>query len=66
MNFEMLVALAVFTNKAVTWSDVDRVIKAFARAGVEVPDDIQEAFAILEADLDHMLATAPPEVMGQA
>lgn len=66
MNFEMLVALAVFTNKAITWSDVDRVIKSFAQAGVKVPDDIQEAFAILEADLDEMLATAPPEVMGQA
>ena len=66
MDFEILVALAVFTEKAVTWSRVSEAIADFNRRGALVPSDIQEAFDLLGDDLDQMLATAPPEVVGLA
>ena len=66
MNFEMLVGLAIFTEKAVTWSEVNEAIAEHNRRGAAVPVDILEAFNLLGVQLDDMLATAPPEVVGLA
>ena len=66
MNFEMLIGIAIFTNKALTWSEANEAIKVFARLGTPVPKEIQEAFDALGEDLDEMVATAPDEVVIQA
>ena len=66
MNFEMLIGIAIFTDKALTWSEANEAIKVFARLGTPVPADIQKAFDALGEDLDEMVATAPDEVVIQA
>jgi len=66
MNFEMLIGIAIFTDKALTWSQANEAIKIFARLGTPVPADIQKAFDNLGDELDEMVATAPLEVIVQA
>ncbi|MDP6232067.1 MAG: hypothetical protein QF913_07855 [Nitrospinaceae bacterium] len=63
MNFKTLIALTIFTKKAITWSQTNEAINAFRQIGVPVPQDIQDAFNILGENLDQALKTAPPEVV---
>jgi len=66
MNFEVLIGIAIFTEKALTWSDANEAIKIFAQTGTPVPKEIQEAFRNLGDFLDEMVATAPEEIVVQA
>ena len=66
MNFEVLIGIAIFTEKALTWSDANEAIKIFAQTGTPVPKEIQEALDALGEDLDEMVASAPDEVVIQA
>jgi len=66
MDLEMLIALMVFTEKAIAWNEVNESIQNHIRRGVLIPRDIQDAFRLLGDDLDFMLETAPPEVVGIA
>tara|TARA_B100001094_G_scaffold149278_1_gene144486 strand:- start:4763 stop:4963 length:201 start_codon:yes stop_codon:yes gene_type:complete len=63
MNFETLIALTTFTQKAITWSETNEALTAFRQIGLPVPQDIQDAFDILGENLDQDLRTAPPEVV---
>lgn len=66
MNFEMLVGIAIFTDKTLTWSEANEAIKVLARINRPVPKEIQEAFDALGKHLDEMVVTAPDEVVVQA
>ena len=65
-GFEILIVQVLFTEKAITWSEVNEAIAEHTLFGIPVPGDIQEAFNLLGEDLDQMVATAPPEVVALA
>ena len=65
-GFEILIVQILFTEKAITWSEVNEAIAEQALWGLTVPTDIQEAFNLLGEDLDQMAVTAPPEVVALA
>lgn len=65
-GFEILIVQVLFTEKAITWSEVNEAIAEQVLWGNTVPADIQEAFNLLGEDLDQMVATAPPEVVALA
>ena len=65
-RFEILFVQILFTEKAVTWCEVNEAIAEHNRCGVPVPEDIRKAFGLLGEDLDQMAVTAPPEVVALA